>query len=333
MSWVKTIFYFMLLGAAISSASAQTSCGFQQGQVLTAVELNACSQQKQNYPIPSLPLALARTRLSANTTIYVSTVGVSSTCSGQGTSACPSVQAAWNYAANNFDLDGFQLIISVADGTYTTPFATDQAMVGANGQFNVAIVGDCTTPANVIMNISAPGVGAFLFGLTSGVPMTTVECMQITNTGTGGHVIEARNAGTVVVPNNIIYGGADTGNSGAMIFVRHGAQLLGSGNGVTTGLYTVSGNAEFMLRVETGGHAYFDGAVFTCTGNPAFTVFAWATEIAELYAGGDTFTGCSGVTGQRYNVSLNSVINTVGGGATFFPGNSGGAAATGGQYN
>jgi hypothetical protein len=43
---------------------------------------------------------------------------------------------------------------------------------------------------------------------------------------------------------------------------------------------------------------------------------------------GDT----ANATGTRYNGTLNSVINTFGGGANYFPGNSAGSVATGGVY-
>ena len=55
-----------------------------------------------------------------------------------------------------------------------------------------------------------------------------------------------------------------------------------------------------------------------------------ATLLAAISAYSITFSGSA--TGQRYNASQNSVINTYGGGASYFPGNAAGATATGGQY-
>jgi len=49
--------------------------------------------------------------------------------------------------------------------------------------------------------------------------------------------------------------------------------------------------------------------------------------------GSATWTvGAFTVTGQRYNISGLSVLNTSGAGSTFIPGNSAGSAATGAQY-
>lgn len=67
------------------------------------------------------------------------------------------------------------------------------------------------------------------------------------------------------------------------------------------------------------------------TGSPAWSnVFLNVTSGGIVSAGGITFTGAA--TGKRYDVSLNGVINTFGGGANFFPGNSAGSASSGGQY-
>jgi hypothetical protein len=43
-----------------------------------------------------------------------------------------------------------------------------------------------------------------------------------------------------------------------------------------------------------------------------------------------TFSGAA--TGARYFANMNSIIQTNGGGANFFPGDSAGSTATGGQY-
>jgi hypothetical protein len=44
-----------------------------------------------------------------------------------------------------------------------------------------------------------------------------------------------------------------------------------------------------------------------------------------------TYSGAA--TGSRYGAALNGVIQTNGGGATYFPGNSAGSTSVGGQYN
>ena len=78
-----------------------------------------------------------------------------------------------------------------------------------------------------------------------------------------------------------------------------------------------------MLRIQS--------VTVTLTGTPAFTTaYAYATTTAVIIANGCTFTG--GATGKYYDARLNAVINTVGGGATYFPGDAAGSTATGAQY-
>ena len=43
-----------------------------------------------------------------------------------------------------------------------------------------------------------------------------------------------------------------------------------------------------------------------------------------------TFVGTA--TGKRYDIYLNGIIHTIGGGAGYFPGSTAGLVATGGQY-
>jgi len=44
------------------------------------------------------------------------------------------------------------------------------------------------------------------------------------------------------------------------------------------------------------------------------------------------FSGSTGSGSKRYTAEMNGVINSNGGGASFFPGDTAGTTATGGQY-
>jgi len=93
--------------------------------------------------------------------------------------------------------------------------------------------------------------------------------------------------------------------------------------------YQIVGGATYHLFVN-GGMAFHESSAVTLTGTPAFTQFVAATNGGAVQSIGSTFTG--GATGQRYNASLGGIINTFGGGGSYFPGNVAGATATGGQY-
>lgn len=84
----------------------------------------------------------------------------------------------------------------------------------------------------------------------------------------------------------------------------------------------VSSGAAISLQVQN--------LTITITGTPAFSAYAGAYFGGILLANGCTFSGSA--TGSRYSVSSNAVIFTNGAGANYFPGDSAGSVATGGQY-
>lgn len=61
-----------------------------------------------------------------------------------------------------------------------------------------------------------------------------------------------------------------------------------------------------------------------------WTAFAEVSEVSKVMNRGMSFFGPA--VGVRYDVSLNSIINTAGAGANYFPGSVAGSVATGGQY-
>lgn len=92
---------------------------------------------------------------------------------------------------------------------------------------------------------------------------------------------------------------------------------------------TISGNAAAFANINGTGSYLIIGGVVTCTGNPAFsTAFVIAANLAYIDATSSSYSGCGGATGTRYIVG-NSVINTNGGGANFFPGNAPGTGSVG----
>lgn len=93
----------------------------------------------------------------------------------------------------------------------------------------------------------------------------------------------------------------------------------------------ISGSLGAAFLTRFGGRINLDGTATTITGNPAIGRFAMAQTNASIFANGMTFTGTA--TGNRFDVTTNGVIDTnSGGNLNFFPGNSAGATALGGQY-
>ena len=110
--------------------------------------------------------------------------------------------------------------------------------------------------------------------------------------------------------------------SGSAFYARAGGTL------VVGGAVTIAGNCAEVLTANRKGGVFMVNDI-SLSGTRAFTTFAQATAYGYLQALG-SITGSA--TGKRYNVTGNSVINTDGAGATYFPGNVAGTTATGGQY-
>lgn len=113
-----------------------------------------------------------------------------------------------------------------------------------------------------------------------------------------------------------------------------GHVLVQSGGNVRLGDYHIAGGcsagahiiAEDTSLVIIGGEQTLDASVSFSSG----TVVARTLSCVTL---NNTFTlGAFAVTGKRYDVTGNAVVNTDGGGSTYIPGSVAGTTATGGQY-
>jgi hypothetical protein len=260
-----------------------------------------------------------RTLLSGNASYYVRTDG-NDACDGSvnaagssGACAFLTLQKALNVVYGTLDLGGYNVTINVADGTYSTAAAT--TIVGAQvGAGTISIVGNTTTPGNVI--VTSTGDNTLVF---TGYGSITLNGFELRSGGAYGVKFERGWLGTF-------------GN--AMRFgTCAAAHVFGSGSGKvffgTTA--TIVGGATSFVRLQDHAYVAMSGTTFTLTGTPAFSVATiYAAGVSVVSAAGVTFSGAA--TGTRYSVSQNSVIDTAGGGANYFPGNAAGAAGSGGQY-
>lgn len=215
-----------------------------------------------------------------------------------------------------FDLNSHAVKIHIADGTYTI---TSQLLIPSNvGGGVIWLTGNPGTPSNVVIqgntgwcvfqNIS-PGVRVFLEGLKftgTGGTWVGLQCSNLSYTrfwwcefGTGLYI---------------------------NIYIADGAQVVGYWD------YTISASCYcHVYSAKFGTFSMNGGMTVTLTGAPAWTVgFVFMDELSDFSGSGVIFSGAA--TGPRYMVALNSVINTGGGGAAYFPGNAAGTATTGGQY-
>lgn len=263
-------------------------------------------------------LGQARTRLNASLTLFVSLTGSDSANNGLSIgSPFATIQHAYTVLQSTYDLNGKQVTIQLANGTYTNNLLFAEGLI--TGQIGPIILnGNSGSPSSVILNSTlANGVcvgsveGAFI----------SVQGLQVQASGSNGLGLSATNFGRI-----------DFGN---LVFAACAlAQISANAQGLiyVTANYTISGNSPQHVLSVNASVINLDGATITLTGTPAFSgAFASATITATInFNGANVFSGSA--TGPRYNAAMNGAIWTVGQGATFLPGNAVGTLTTGGQY-
>ena len=325
--------YFV--GTFVSASNPQLNeivhCTAVSGDTLTIVRaqesttaLNWNANDYFSNLLTAGPLAVfqpsVRVLLSTATAFYVSTTGSDST--GTGTSGAPwaTLQHAATYVYNNLDLAGNTVTINVANGTYTGGVLVPGSFTGASGPLGVVFSGNTATPASCIVDVT----GAACFAAVNGARFLVTGFRLISTSGSApaGYGLYAGAGGSEIGFDHIDFNACTS-----HIATANGGQASTSG---AASPYSISGAASTHLFANPAGNISIQGAVVTLTGTPAITTFASAEDLSVITANGVTFSGSA--TGQRYSVQGNSVIDTNGGGASYFPGNTSGGTATGGQY-
>jgi hypothetical protein len=263
-------------------------------------------------------------RLQSFLTYYVATTGSDS---NPGTLAAPwlTLQHAVDVIQNGYFLNGYSVTINVAAGTYSAGAALSGSL---NGSINfvgpssgTAIINGSGYCFSVINSATCLLSGNFSLNQTN----ASGQANACVVAGTGGVVTLSGTSGG----SRVQFGTAQTYHMNAFGGGRIGMSL--SPNNV----YWVTGNASVgHWNAQELSNILMNGASIDIF-NPStgFTTFATATNLSLIEASGITFTGNPGTaTGARYSITANSVINTSGGGASYFPGNSAGSSASGGQY-
>jgi Protein of unknown function (DUF2793) len=271
----------------------------------------AAATGKITFPISGGPREL----LSANRTYYVRTDG-SDANSGLGDNAGGAfltIQKAVDTVAT-LDINGWTVTIQVRDGTYTGAVTLKNA-VGFAAAGSLIIRGNNATPSNVFVNVTANS--AFT---ADGLNVAwDVYDLKLATT-TSGHALFAIRGGYIRF-NNLEFGAC----AGAHILAGDDSKITALGN------YKISGGATQHIRGSGGAVARCQLVTITLTGTPAFSgAFAQADFNGSVAGNASTFSGSA--TGPRYSALKNGVVDTNGGGAAYFPGDTAGTTATGGQY-
>jgi hypothetical protein len=255
---------------------------------------------------------LGTATLATGAPVYAAATGSDS---NDGLEATPSgaflTLAKAESAIRALDLGGFTATVQIGDGTYTAGVTITGPYRGGN----VTWQGNAGTPANVI--ISTTSADAFI--LQNGARATVKDLRPQTTTSGFGFRVQRMSTLSFT---NLSFGACATGH-----FLAADISAISA-----SGAYSINGAASYHIYAAANSVVRIEGTTVTITGTPAFGAqFVYAEQGAVIQAASLTFSGSA--TGTRYSVVQNGVINTGGGGASYFPGSVAGITpTTGGQY-
>jgi len=248
--------------------------------------------------------------LTANRTYYVLNAGSDSNTGlvNSAGGAFATLQKAYNTILM-LDLNGFtaSIVYGTSGQTITSGLSLTAPPVGGNVTIDLGASTLSTTSATAIYIATTAKI--------------TIKNGTISTT-TSGHCINAAgNGSSVTLSTGLTFGAC----ANSHMRIETGATLE------STSAYSITGAATSHYQCLNGGRIVVSSFTVTLSGTLAFTTFADFSFTGFMSAFGMTYTGGT-ITGTRYAVTLNGVINTFGGGANVFPGNVAGSTATGGQY-
>ena len=295
-------------------------------QVVRPSNWNAALQYGNAGGAPSGTDAAVAEILSANRTYYVRTDGNDSNTGLVNNSggAFLTVGKAID-VVSSIDVNGFDVTIQIGNGTYTitTALTTGDYFGNTNSPRGPEILGDAGTPSNVVITSSV----ATIFDCQRAKPwyINGVK-MSTTVAGASGVCVLSRGAGLVFI-GAVEFGSADNRH----VMASYGGQI----RFVTS--YTISAGSQSHVFSFMGGRVFYASfpsyaaMTVTLTGTPAFSqAFAYSYGLSFIESFNITFSGSA--TGSRYISDYNALIQTYGGGASYFPGDAAGATANGGVY-
>ncbi|MCJ2084585.1 hypothetical protein MKK88_01060 [Methylobacterium sp. E-005] len=189
------------------------------------------------------------------------------------------------------------------------------------GSGTILIQGNASSPGSYTLSGAGTGSGSAVLGIANAT--VSFVGVRLYNTGSNNHTILSTNNALVRFDNCQF--SSVGGSSVAHIIASQGGSMIIGTNNICDG-----NNGYFGYALS--GTISMGGSALTFNSGPTFSVatFAASTNGSVTFATGSSFGGA--VSGPRYTVNLNGVINTFGAGANFIPGSSAGTTYTGGQY-
>lgn len=256
--------------------------------------------------------------IPVSTTYFVNNATGSDT-TGSGSAQFPwatithalAVVATYNLGGNTVTIQlGLTGVVYPGPGGFSAP---------SNG--TLIIRGDPAAQASYIIS-GTPAAGSPVIQPVAGTLNLTGLTVQNLSTAANTIAVGAVNS-TLLLQNVTI----TTNSANASGLVAASGANAGIGAGCI-----FAGNATAAVSAENGGTVGQTASTST-SGSPAYsvaTVLVTRGGVYSVAATGLSWTGTP--TGTRFAVSLNGVISTLGGGASYFPGTVAGTPVTGGQY-
>lgn len=223
---------------------------------------------------------------------------------------------AMSIVSGSIDFGGFAVTIKMGTATW----AVALAVTGWTGGGTLTLDGNGA--ANTIISTASNCISA----TTNVLPGTVfIKNMKLVSSAASGIYM-------TVVGKILMQGGMEFG---ACTGLAHIAVLTTGATFEFGTAYTISGSSPNHYYGVQGAHITCNNNLtITLSGSPVFSAaFTTMKQTSKFYtAGAMTFSGSAGATTVRYNATLNAVIDTQGGGASYFPGTSAGTTSTGGQY-
>ncbi len=206
---------------------------------------------------------------------------------------------------------GLSAKIYLADGTYAE-VVKPRSMSAFE---SVRIIGNATTPTNVIISGTTDAINASAY---VGTAYSIESCRLVAASGYG---IRCENG------NELSFVGVDFNTAtAAHIYANNGGTIECAGN------YTISGGSPYHILATGNGTVDYGSAAITVTvtANVTFsaaTVRLKNASVATINSGNVTWSlGAFTVTGKRFDVTELSVLNTYGGSTSYIPGTTAGTS-------
>lgn len=263
------------------------------------------------FPINPDFLPPARENLTATRNYYVATTGSDSNNGLTAGAPFLTIQKAVDTILA-LDTKGFPVIVNVADGTYTGGASATTRTIGGS---SIQIIGNTTTPANVVIS---PASGNCINANFNAL----IQISGMTLVAAAGSAVASANGATVFVLGGVVFGACSNdhilADSTARVYV--------------VASYSVTGGCTNHWHATNTGSIFASGLTITVTGTPTMVRWAGAAGGSVIGAASNAYAGS--MTGAKFLVHRLAIINTEGAGISAFPGSVAGneVTATGGYY-